>query len=72
LASDGEYIYNSWLVNGFKTARGAKVQNWKAAIKVWQLAGYFPSQKKSPVKFHDAERERQAAHFERIKRDGQR
>jgi hypothetical protein len=41
--SDAEHIYDTWLVNGFKTAHGHKVQSWKAAIRVWHRNNWFPS-----------------------------
>jgi hypothetical protein len=47
--TDAEAIYDSWLVSGFKTARGLRIASWKAAIRIWNRNGYFPSQKKNPV-----------------------
>jgi hypothetical protein len=41
--SDAEAIYDSWLVNGFKTARGIKIKDWRAAIRTWHRNGWFPS-----------------------------
>lgn len=66
--SDAEHLYDTWLVSGFKTARGTKVQSWTAAIRLWYRAGYFPSQKKSAARFqgkdHEAE---QLAKLRRLK-----
>ena len=42
---DGEHIYNMWLSNGYKTSRGTAIKNWRAAIRVWQLNNWFPSQR---------------------------
>lgn len=48
--SDAEHLYDSWLVSGFKTARGIKVVSWTAAIRLWHRNKYFPSQKKATPK----------------------
>jgi hypothetical protein len=47
--SDAEYLYDTWLVSGFKTARGTKIHSWTAAVRLWARAGWFPSQK-APLK----------------------
>ena len=44
--SDAEAIYDSWLMSGFRSARGLKIASWKAAIRIWNRNGWFPSQKK--------------------------
>jgi hypothetical protein len=44
--SDAEAIYDSWLMSGFRSARGLKIASWKAAIRIWHRSKFFPSQKK--------------------------
>lgn len=44
--SDAEHLYDVWLMSGFKTSRGNRIASWRAAIRLWHRAGYFPSQKK--------------------------
>jgi hypothetical protein len=48
LESDAEAIFNSWMMNGFRTGRGNKIKSWKGAINVWHLNKWFPSQKPQP------------------------
>lgn len=67
-ASDGEYLFHIWLQNGFR-CRSGPIKNWKAGVRVWQLGGYFPSQKRNGAKLVDSVRERDAAVFERIKKE---
>lgn len=43
--SDAEAIYDSWLTNGFRTARGLKIQSWHAAVRTWWRNHWFPSQR---------------------------
>lgn len=67
--SDAAHLYDTWLVSGFKTARGAKILNWTAAIRIWHRNKYFPSQKRAfraPTK--DEEQE-QLAKMRRLKND---
>jgi hypothetical protein len=45
--SDAEAIYDAWLVTGFKTARGIKIKDWRAAIRNWYRNGWFPSLRKA-------------------------
>jgi molecular chaperone DnaK (HSP70) len=68
-SSDAQDIYDHWLMNGFKTGRGVAIKNWKAAIRVWKANEWFPSQKKNGAKLRDAAKERDAATFERMRRD---
>jgi hypothetical protein len=44
--SDGKYMWNHWLANGF-TNGGKLVRDWKATMRTWQAGGFFPSQKHS-------------------------
>jgi hypothetical protein len=48
--SDAEYIYDSWLANGFKNGRGLKIASWKAAVRIWNVNRFFPSLKKAKPK----------------------
>ena len=48
-ASDAEYLYDFWLANGFTLRSGKKVRDWKAAVRIWQRNGYFPSQKRPNI-----------------------
>jgi hypothetical protein len=43
--TDAEAIYDAWLANGFKSGRGARIKNWRAALRNWHRYHYFPSQK---------------------------
>lgn len=45
--ADAEHAYDVWLMNGFALRNGKKVQDWKAAIRVWKRNEYFPSQRKA-------------------------
>jgi hypothetical protein len=67
--SDAEYMYDSWLMSGFRTARGQKIQDWQAAVRNWVRSGYFPSLKRAN-KFN--ERDREAEELLRIRRAKQR
>jgi hypothetical protein len=42
---DAEAIYDSWLMSGFRSARGLKIASWKAAVRIWHRNKFFPSQK---------------------------
>jgi len=44
--TDGDHLYDCWLASGFKTARGNKIKDWKASLRVWARNGWLPSQKK--------------------------
>lgn len=46
--SDAEAIYDAWLASGFRNGRGARIKNWRAALRNWHRYGYFPSQKVLP------------------------
>jgi hypothetical protein len=48
--TDAEHLYDIWLMNGFKTARGLRIVSWMAAIRYWNRSKFFPSQKKNPPK----------------------
>jgi hypothetical protein len=72
LESDATDLYNHWLMNGFRTGNRMPIKNWRAAIHVWNANGWFPSQKRTPTKLHDAVQERDAATFERMKREQRR
>jgi hypothetical protein len=63
--SDAEFLYDSWLMNGFKTARGQKIMNWQAAVRNWHRAGYFPSLRRAN-KFDT--RDKEAEELARIRR----
>jgi hypothetical protein len=43
--SDAEHLYDVWLRDDFKTARGTRIRNWHAAVRIWFRSGWFPSQK---------------------------
>jgi hypothetical protein len=43
--SDAEHLFDIWLRDNFKTARGTRITNWHAAIRIWFRSGWFPSQK---------------------------
>ena len=42
---DGDYIYDFWLSNGFKTGKH-KIVSWTAVLRNWKTNQWFPSQKK--------------------------
>jgi hypothetical protein len=44
--SDAQGIHDAWLTNGYKTARGLQIKDWKAAIRTWFANDWFPSQKR--------------------------
>jgi hypothetical protein len=44
---DAEHIYDSWLMSGFRTSRGAKIVSWRAAMRLWHRSGFFASQKEA-------------------------
>ena len=46
LDSDAEHMHDIWCMNGFTLKGGKKVQDWKAAVRVWHRNEYFPSQRK--------------------------
>ena len=48
--SDAEAVYDSWLMNGFKTGYGNGIKSWTAALRHWQRNKFFPSQKIAPAK----------------------
>jgi hypothetical protein len=45
--SDAEYLYDSWLMSGFKLKSGKMIQDWKAAIRTWNRNEWFPSQRQA-------------------------
>jgi hypothetical protein len=47
--SDAQYMYDSWLINGYKNGKGRKIRDYKAAVRVWRTNEFFPSQKKKRV-----------------------
>jgi hypothetical protein len=38
------YIFNKWDGSGWKNG-GQSIKDWKATVRSWKAAGYFPSQK---------------------------
>jgi hypothetical protein len=48
--SDSLHLNDTWLVSGFRTKAGQPIKNWRAAVRIWFREGYFPSQKKNPIK----------------------
>lgn len=68
---DGDYLYDSWLVSGYRTARNVPVRNWKAAVRQWKRAGWFPSQKTKMAQL-DSEAERRSQTFKRLREEQQR
>jgi hypothetical protein len=49
--SDAEAIYDAWLMTGFKTSRGIKIKDWRAAVRTWYRNGWFPSLRKAVKTF---------------------
>jgi hypothetical protein len=47
--ADAEYIFHSWESNGW-TRNGKPVKDWKAQIRSWKAAKYFPTQKSAMKK----------------------
>jgi hypothetical protein len=45
--ADAEHMHDIWLLNGFTLRGGKKVQDWRAAIRVWKRSEYFPSQRQA-------------------------
>jgi len=45
-ASDGEYMFNKWEGSEYKNG-STTVKDWKAVIRSWKNAKYFPSQRVS-------------------------
>jgi hypothetical protein len=43
---DADYIFDSWLANGFRSKAGP-IKNFKAAIRIWYNNERFPSQRKA-------------------------
>jgi hypothetical protein len=42
--ADASYIYDKWMLNGFKQGR-TPIKSWKHALSYWKNNGWFPSQK---------------------------
>jgi hypothetical protein len=42
--SDADYAWNHWESKGWKNGRDT-IKDWKAAVRSWKAAGYYPSQK---------------------------
>jgi hypothetical protein len=42
--SDADYAWNHWESKGWKNGRDT-IKDWKAAVRSWKAAGYWPSQK---------------------------
>lgn len=47
-AADATYLWNKWQANNF-TNGGKPVRDWRAQVRSWRAAGYFPSQKQGGV-----------------------
>lgn len=62
---DAEAIYDSWMINGFRTKIG-KIKSWRHAFRNWYRNSWFPSQKKNP-QLADADLERIRAKVRRMK-----
>ena len=43
-SSDGDYVYDRWLANGFKIG-SQPIKSWRAALRNWIRNGWLPSQK---------------------------
>lgn len=68
--SDAEELYDVWLRDDFKTARGrgSRIKNWHAVIRIWFRSGWFPSQRKAAKQPNDDEHQAtQLAKFRRLK-----
>src|SRR5271154_7228501 len=48
--TDADAIYDSWLMSGFRSARGLKIASWRAAVRIWHRNKFFPSQKNNTPK----------------------
>lgn len=42
---DGEYIFNNWEGNGWTVSK-KPIKDWRAVVRSWKAAEYFPSQRK--------------------------
>lgn len=70
-ARDAEEIYDRWLLDGFRTKNGtgALMKDWKAAVRIWNRNGFFPSQReaKKAMEKLTAEEAKQKAAIRRMK-----
>jgi hypothetical protein len=60
-AEDARHVFDIWMMNGYTLRTGKKIYDWKAALRVWQRQGYFPSQKRQKDKGADQLARQQAA-----------
>ena len=67
--SDAEYLYDSWLLNGYTLKGGKRIQDWKASIRVWKRNEWFPSQRKAAKAKPIDDKERVRAAVERMRRN---
>jgi|SRR5215469_4748906 len=66
-ASDAEDQYDRWLANGFRTNRGQKLQDWKAALRMVIRNNWLPSQRKAAAQENHAQ-DKESAELARIRR----
>lgn len=48
-STDGEFMFNKWEANGWKSGSNA-IKDWKAQIRTFKSGGWLPSQKNTPSK----------------------
>lgn len=63
---DAEHMHDIWLLNGYTLKGGKRVQDWKAAVRVWKRNEYFPSQRKAAKAKPIDDKERVRAAIERM------
>jgi hypothetical protein len=63
--SDAEHLYDEWLTNGFRTARGLRIKSWTASLRTHVRNSWLPSLRR---KNKYAERDREAEELARIRR----